>query len=432
MLKLNYWIDDFGVKRVKRDFSKLDKKKLGIVLILICVVIGGFHYFMNRNAVQKGKDIAKPEVVVYTVQRQDMMRRISLYGETVAQANIDIAPKYTGRISEVCVSLGQVVKEGDILLVQDTGDLDLSILQNTAASRQAEAEAKEAEATYQASYDKESANYENDKTNYERYATLYEQGAVSKEEFDRVSQQMIASKSALDTLRNQEMTGAIPATIEAKNAAWQKSQKGSEMLAKQRNDLILYAPRSGVIGYRNAEVGAIAQAGQKVLSLVDNSNIYIDCELSEIDVAAVKVGLPVDINIEALGDRYQGEIIYVSPAADSTTKHYAVRIVLKNIDERIRSGMFARTELFSLQRKETLVIPKEALIERNGKYFIFIIDEADKAMEREVSIGLRNDESVEILDGISEGDVIAVSNLARLKNNVAVHTVEQETQVPVS
>ncbi len=387
---------------------------------------------MNRNTVQKGKDIVKPEVVVYTVQRQDMMRRISLYGETVAEANIDIAPKYTGRISEVCVSLGEVVKEGDILLVQDTGDLDLSILQNTAASRQAEAEAKEAEATYQASYDKASANYENDKTNYERYATLYEQGAVSKEEFDRVSQQMIDSRSALDTLRNQEMTGAIPATIEAKNAAWQKSQKGSEMLAKQRNDLILYAPRSGVIGYRNAEVGAIAQAGQKVLSLVDNSNIYIDCELSEMDVAAVKVGLPVDINIEALGDRYQGEIIYVSPAADSTTKHYAVRIVLKNIDERIRSGMFARTELFSLQRKETLTIPKEALIERNGKYFIFMINEADKAMEREVSIGLRNDDSVEILDGISEGDVIAVSNLARLKNNVAVHTVEQEAQVPAS
>mgnify|MGYP000047747056 CR=1 FL=1 len=417
------------MNRVRYDLSKLDKKKLVIILILTCVILSVFHFLLNRNEVQKNREVVKPEVLTYTVQRKDMMRRISLYGETIAEANIDIAPKYTGRIKDVRVSLGQVVHKGDVLLVQDTGDLDLSILQNNAASRQAEADAKETMATYQALYDKVNANYQHDKTNYERYATLYDQGAISKEELDKVSQQMIDSKSALDTLLNQRMAEETPASVESKLAAWEKSQKGEAMLAKQRDDLILYAPRDGVIGYRNAEVGTIAQAGQKLLSLVDNSKIYVDCELSEMDIAAVKVGLPVDINIEALGNTYHGDVIYVSPAADAATKHYTVRIELKNIDARVLSGMFARTELYSLQRSQTLTIPKEALMERNGKAYIFVVDAKNQAQEQEVTIGLRNDEEIEILSGIVEGDIVAVSNLARLKNNMSINAISQESQV---
>ena len=61
---------------------------------------------------------------------------------------------------------------------------------------------------------------------------------------------MIDSKSALDTLLNQRMAEETPASVESKLAAWEKSQKGEAMLAKQRDDLILYAPRDGVIGYR--------------------------------------------------------------------------------------------------------------------------------------------------------------------------------------
>lgn len=427
MFNLN--LEFHGVNRVRYDLSKLDKKKMVIILVLVCVILGGFHFFLNRNGVQKNRDVVKPEVLTYTVQRKDMMRRISLYGETIAEANIDIAPKYTGRIKDVRVSLGQVVHKGDVLLVQDTGDLDLSILQNNAASRQAEADAKEADATYQALYDKVNSNYEHDKTNYERYATLYAQGAISKEELDKMMQQMIDSKSALDTLLNQQMSAETPASVESKLAAWQKSQRGEAMLEKQRDDLILYAPRDGVIGYRNAEVGAIAQAGQKVLSLVDNSKLYVDCDLSEMDIAALKVGLPVDLNIEALGNTYKGEVIYVSPAADSATKHYTVRIELKSIDERVLSGMFARAELYSLQRKQTLTIPKDALMERNGKDYIFIVDEKNQTYEREVAIGLRNDEEVEILSGIKEGEIVAVSNLARLKNNMSVNAISKEAQV---
>lgn len=412
--------------------SILNKRKLKWILVICLCASGIFYFFSRQEPVQNQRQGAVlPEVETYEIQRADLMRRISLFGQTVAEASVDIAPKYTGRIISVNVKLGQKVAAGDVLLVQDTGDTDLSILQNHAQSRQAEAEAKEAESVYQATYDKVKSNYDLAKTNYERYVALYEQGAVSKEALDQIEQQMVDGKSALDTLLNQSMTGEIPASVEAKLAAYQKALRGTAALEKQRDDLILRAPRSGVIGYRNAEEGAIAQAGQKVFTLVDNSRIYVDCQLTEQDIAAVQAGMNVTVSVESLGNSYPGEIIYVSPAADADTKNYMVRIELTQIDGQLKSGMFGRTAVEVLQRPATLYIPKESLIEKNGKTFVFLVNEDHTVREQSVVVGLRNDEAIEILEGVSEGDAVAVTNLSRLRNEMKITSVDWKSREPL-
>lgn len=411
---------------MRHDFSTVNKKKVVVVFTVCLTLLGILLYLFNRPADQKpAKTNIKPAVVTYVVVREDMMRRVSLFGQTVPEAHIEIAPKYAGRIMAVNVKLGDRVRAGDVLVIQDTRDLELSIQQNTAASRQAEADVTESESIYQATYQKVKADYERTKQNDERYQALYEQGAISKEALDGIHQEMINSKAALDTLVNQAMQGEVAASVESKRAAWARAEDGTAILAKQRDDLILRAPRDGVIGYRAAEVGAIAQAGQKVLELVDNSRIYVDCQLSEQDIAAIQTGLPVVVAIESLGNAYDGQIIYISPAAESTSKSYRVRIELNSADERVKAGMFARTQIEILQRPQTLFIPKESIIEKNGKTSIFIIDSDHKAEERSVTIGLRNDAEVEILSGLSEGETVAVTNLARLKNGMVVEDAPQ-------
>lgn len=416
---------------MRHNFSAMNKKKLIAVGSVGIVILGILYtlFYHKANLDGQQREMMKPMVDTYVVERKDLMRRVSLFGQTVSEARVDIAPKYTGRIVAVNVRLGQQVKAGDVLLVQDTGDLDLSIAQNNAAVRQAEADVKETESTYDASYQKQQIDYERTKTKYERYQALYEQGAISKESLDTVYQEMINSKAALDTLLNQAMTGDVPASVEAKRAAFEKSKHGTESLAKQRSDLILVAPRDGIIGYRNAEVGAIAAAGQKVLELVDNSQIYMDCQLSEQDVAVVQIGGQVDVNIESLGNHYTGEIIYVSPAVDSATKGYTARIILKSEDSFIKAGMFGRTAIEVLQRKQTLFVPKDSVIEKNGKTSLFVIDSENKAQERQIKLGLRNDAYIEILEGIEEGDVVAVNNLARLRNGLEVMLQSENGQV---
>lgn len=411
-------------KGMRHDFSRINRKKVLIIgsicIAIICII---FYNYLGKTTTQKqSKDNVKPEVTVYTAEHKDMLRRISLFGQTVSEAHIELAAKYSGRIVSVNVKLGDQVKAGDVLLVQDTGDLDLSIRQSQAVVRQAEADVMESESTYEALYSKVNSTYELKKQNYERYASLYEQGAISKEALDTVYQNMVDSKSALDTLVNQSMSDEVPASVESKRAARDKAERSTAMLDKQRDDLILRAPRDGIIGYRAAEVGSIAQAGQKVLELVDNSKIYVDCQVSEQDIAAIKLGTTVDLKVESLGQNFKGKIIYISPAVSTGTKSYIVRIELNSADPLIKAGMFARTQIEVLQRASTIAIPKESIVEKNGKTSIFVIDADQKAEERQVKLGLRNDKEVEIVDGLNDGEIVATSNLARLKTGTKVNT----------
>jgi len=279
-------------------------------------------------------------VDVFTVAKADLVKRISLSGQTVPTAEVDIAAKYQGRITGVYVSLGQRVTAGQALVVQDTGDADIAVLENQAAYRQAVAEAQTSAVSFQAAYDRAKADYQRALASYQRYKSLYDMGGISREAFDINSQQLADAKATLDTLANQINSGSEPATVEAARAAAAKAGQAVSAAQKERGDLVLSSPRSGVIGYRMVEVGDLVQAGQKLLSIVDNSNIYVDCQVSEQDMAAMSLGMKVDVQIESLGKSIPGKIIYISPANDPQNLSFSLRIALTSSDPSIRSGVY--------------------------------------------------------------------------------------------
>ncbi len=349
-----------------------------------------------------------------------MTRRIELTGKTVPEAQVDISAKYSGKITQINVTLGQQVEAGQILLVQDTNDIDAALAQNEAALRGAEADAIESNASFQASYEKAKSDYQLSLANFQRYKTLYEKGAVSKQALDSAEQTVIAAKAAVDTWANQLMAGSS-ASVMSKQAARDKAQGGIDALQHQRNDMIIRAPRAGIIGFRQAEAGSLAQAGQKLLSIVDNSKIYVDCPVSEQDIGQIVLDMPAKVAIESLGKTYSSKVIYISPAMDAATQSFTVRLALEGADDTLKAGLFARTNISILLRPNTIFVPKEAVVSVNGRERVFIIDDNNQVVERGVQIGLRNDLFVEIIKGVSEGERIAVSNLARLKAGMTVN-----------
>lgn len=415
---------------MRHTLARMNRKEFciagGICLILLAVV--GYFYFGHQGKGAKIK-VAKgnPLVEIYNVQRADMMRHISLSGQTVADANIALAPKYTGRIVAVNVKLGDRVQAGDVLMVQDTGDLDISIKQNAAATSAAAADAVESEATYNANYVKTQNAYELQRMKFERNQYLFSIGAISQDTLDAIEQEYMTSKAAFEVLENQANESSVPASVQSKQLAVEKAAYGTEALEKQREDMLLRAPRDGVIGYRAAEVGAIASAGTKVLSLVDNRHIYIDCAISENDAAVLQPGTELEVSIDALGNSYVGKLVYVSPAMDESAKTYTARLELNTVDETIKAGLFARSKIDILQRPQTLFVPKEAVITKNGRTSVFVV-KPDKTVEQhDVKIGLINDTMEEIIDGLDDGDVVALSNQDKLKDGAQVETTEAGT-----
>lgn len=390
------------------------------VLLLLGIIISIQAARKNAASSVNTKKNMQTTVDVMAVPRRELTKRIVLSGQTVAVAQVDIAAKYQGRVAAVYADLGQQVAAGQVLIVQDTTDADIAILQNQAAYDQAVADAVEKDVSFKASYDKARADYQQALNNFQRYKYLYDQGGISRQALDAAEQQLADAKAALDTLVNQVNADTVPASVASARAAAAKAQYSLIAAKQQRDDLILRAPRSGIIGFRQVEVGDIVQPGQKLLSIVDNSSIYVDCQVAEQDLSALTVGMAVDVSIDALGQTFPGKIIYLSPANDATSQSFTARIVLLNPSSAVRSGMFARTVVNAVLRPTALVVPKDAVLEKNGKNYVFVINSQNVAEERIVQVGVRGDEAVEIISGLSEGEHIAVNNLARLRSGLVV------------
>ena len=413
---------------MRHSFHRMGRREKGIAavvaFVLLCTAM--YLYFGSQQGQKIKAKRTKPLVEVMTLSRQDMLRHVDLSGQTVADANVPLAPKYTGRIKAVYVDLGDEVKAGQILLEQDTSDLDISIQQNQAATGAASADAREEAATYNANYVKARNDLDLEADKYQRNQYLFSIGAISQDTLDSVKREYLASKAAFDVLADQA-DGGTAASVASKEYTAEKQQCATEALEHQRTDLFLRAPRDGVIGYRNAEAGAIVNAGTKVFSLVDNRHINVDCQLAEADAAILEPGMPVHVTIDALGQDVDGRIVYVSPAMDEDAKTFTVRIELDDTDLDIRAGLYAHTAIDILQRPDTLFVPKEAVVSRNGHTKVYIINADGKVEAREVKIGLMNDASEEILDGLEEGDVVILSNQDKLKEGMTVETKERET-----
>ena len=394
-------------------------------ICFLLLALASYVYLSNKttsNNVKTSK--GNPLVTVYTVKQADMMRHITLAGQTVAHARIDLAPKYTGKIVAVNVNLGDYVEAGDILMVQDTKDLDVSIKENEAATQAASADATTAASDYNANYLQAQEAYAIEQRKYERNQYLFSIGAISKDTLDSVRETYLASKAAYEALANQNSGAGSPASVQSKLATAEKNAYAVEALKQQRDDMVLRAPSSGIISYRNAEVGEIAQANTKVFDLVDNNHVYVDCNIAEADAALLTANMNVDVTIDALGNTYTGKIIYVSPAMDDTSKAYTVRIALDDNSGGIKAGLFAHTQIDILQKANTLFVPKDAVISKNGKTYVYVVNAQSVVTQREVKIGLLNDDYEEIIEGINDGDTVALSNQDRLKDGMTVETTE--------
>ena len=389
----------------------------GIALLLLAIALY-FYMGMGKDTMQKVRR-NRPVVEVQEVVRADMGRHIVLSGQTVADASISLAPKYNGRITAVYVELGDWVEEGQVLMVQDLEDLDISIAQNAAAAGAARADVRETAATYNANLSSKKNAYELASAKYERQKYLFSIGAISQDKLDSVEAEYSAAKAAYEVLANQQ-AGGMAAAIESKELIAAKQEHATEALEKQRSDMILRAPRSGIIAYRNAEVGAMAAAGTKAFTLVDNGHINVDCTIGENDAAILQAGMEVNVTIDALGKDFLGKIIFVSPAMDEDSKSYRVRVSLDNPDSTVKAGLFAHTSVDILQRPQTIFVPQSAVLTRNGEQYVFILREDGTVERRVVKIGLLNDVSEEILEGLAEGEKVVLTNQDKLQDGMKV------------
>ena len=221
------------------------KGKLLILIGIVFVFCAGIVIYTRIHAAGKQSTPAKIQTTVdaAAVQHKNLIKRISLTGQTVSEAQVDISAKYQGKITAVNAVLGQQVSPGQVLIVQDTGDAELSIKQSEAAYDQAAADAVINEVSFNANYDKASADYQKALASHQRNKSLYKIGGISRSDLDISEQQLADAKAAFDIVSNQ-ITSGVAATVQSSQANASKLQHSISAAEKQRDDLILRAPAS--------------------------------------------------------------------------------------------------------------------------------------------------------------------------------------------
>ena len=231
-------------------------------------------------------------------------------------------------------------------------------------------------------------------------------------------QQNISSlKLALQTAKDQlSVTTAPPTQAEIDLAKAQILSAQGQVDSAQTivNNSVIVAPESGTITQVDIKVGEQANASQEVMVLQDINNLHVEANVSEADVASIKVGQSIDYTFDALGpdQHFAGKVLSVNPASVviSGVVDYLVKGTLDNVPG-IKPGMTANMTIMVAQKNNVLAVPSTAIINKNNNQYVRVVDDkSDKTFhEVQVQTGLQADGGlVEITSGLNEGQEIII------------------------
>lgn len=328
------------------------KKTLIVVLILAVALGAGVMYFKKSNP---------PAATGATIDvgRGNIKAIVSATGTVQAVNSITISSRVTGLITEVKVKENDIVKAGQVLLVLDDAAIRAQVAQ------------------YQATLNNLSAVYE-------RTKKLVDMGAVALQQLDTDKANYLAAKSAYDNF---------------------SSQLGYYVITSPVNGMVVGTPTPA-----GETIVQGISAAQSLLSIADMSKMEIKTLVDETDIGKVKVGQEVSFTVDAQADKiFTGKVMSISRNATTSSNvvYYPVYIAVDAPEDLLFPTMTARVTITIGERNNTVVVPLAAIEEQKGKKYVQVMNNG-KAQSTLVTVGLKDDENIEILTGLQENDQIVI------------------------
>jgi len=212
-------------------------------------------------------------------------------------------------------------------------------------------------------------------------------------------------KQAQDQLALKK-AGPRPSEISLYQSQVREAQASVNLIASQVNDSTLIAPRAGIITQVNGEVGELITPAVVFASIITSDNFEIKANISEVDIAKVKIGDPVKITFDALGldEKFEGTVTEIDPAQTEVAGviYYKTTIFSTGDSKIIKPGMTANLDIVTARKDNVLTIPFQALKEKDNRKFVQVLKNG-KAEDVFVKTGLKGDVKTEIISGLEDG-----------------------------
>jgi RND family efflux transporter MFP subunit len=331
--------------------------------------------------------------------RKTIVERVSLVGSLRAKQRVEITPKVAGRLTELRVDRGDRVRAGQIVARLEDSELRQQVRSAEAALQVARASLAQRE-----------AELKNKDAELERYRNLEKDGVVS-------SQQRETAETGVEVTRAQ---------MSLARAQVAQAEAGLEELRIRLSQCEILSPLTGIIATRHVDPGTMVSSITPIALVLDLSTMLTVVNVPEREINKVEVGSTARVTVDALaGEEFAGRVVRISPMLDSQTRTAPVEIELANSGEHLKAEMFARVDLNLTTERAALLVPRDALVYRNERSGVFVVDE-EIARFQPITTGLTDGDAVEVVEGLDERATVVTRGANLLQNGDTVSVLHPE------
>jgi RND family efflux transporter MFP subunit len=404
------------------------KKALIISLCVIIVAALAFFFIVryksetvvdessdSSTGEQKIQEVSLP-VKVTKVRRGDLIITLKSPGEAVTNMEVIMRAEVSGMIKSLNVEESKHVKKGELLAELEDEEYRLDLKRQEAGRLKVlseylvEKRFTEEEAL-RSTIDKERVQKARDE--YEKTRSLFREGRISREEYEKVSKEY-----EMVLIESGEMKEEILAATKNLTQADVGVREAQLRLEKTK----IRAPFSGIVFDIQVSPQEHVSVSGELFTIVNIDQIQVQARVLESEIGKIQVGREVNVKFSAYPENiFKGKVKAISPKINPEDRTCKVTIDVANPEEEIKTGMHAEVGIAAEIYKDRLLVPQAAILVRTteGRKLVFAVEDGI-AKWRYIEVGLENEDYVEILDGVKEGEEVIIEGHFTLAHDAKV------------
>ena len=361
----------------------------------------------GNESVSKAQVAApKAKIEVAGIERQQQRRNVEAVGSLFALDEVTVSSEIEGRVDQVLVDVGDRVGKGQVLARVVPIEFELTVEQQRAVLAQARArlglrenETELKDVRQAAEVKKAAADLADAEQKFKRAESLLETGVIPRQQFDEAEARYKAAKATYDLAVQQ---------VENLRASMLQTQATLNLANKRLRDTQIRAPFAGSVKERSVTAGQFLRLQTPVMTIVNIDPLRVRLNVPEKMSPWVRVGYEVKLNIEAYpGREFTGKISRINPSVDEKNRTFEIEALVANHSGELKPGSFVKAVIESNKIDSIITIPANATVYLFGTYKVFVV-QGNRIKEREVKLGDRLGDRLEIIEGLQPDERIAI------------------------
>ncbi len=374
------------------------------VVFAVVVVIGAFAFVRARG----------PSVPAVRVERRDLEQHVVASGRVMAPAQVNVATMVPGLVVAVGAVEGQHVKAGDLLIQLEDAEAQAQVAQARAAVEQASARVEQLRrvgaivATQ--SLSQSQSNLDRAQTEFDRLEKLAAAGAIPQVQLDDARRNLDVARAQKNAAEAQQLASA-PLGADSRVALGALLQAQAQLAGAnvRLSQLRLTAHQDGTVLTRSVELGDTVQPGRTLLVLAADGDAQLVFQPDERNLARVALGQKARASADAYPqDVFDAEVSWIAPSVDAQRGTVEIRLKVPKPPAFLRPDMTVSIDLDVARREKVLVLPTETIRGLSSPKPYVLVEEGERAVRKDVVMGIRGEGSVEIVSGVEEGALVIV------------------------